>query len=98
ASLGRCRSATLEPPMPSISVSRVSLWLVLCSAMVVVRAHAQDPGGLNAPAPINPPAPEDQNPPNAALVPNRITCAPQPREPQYCAGAKSAGVTLQKVT
>jgi hypothetical protein len=84
--------------MPSISVSRVSLWVVLCSAIVAVRASAQDPGGLNAPAPINPHAPGDQNPPNAALVPNRITCESQPGERQYCAADMSAGVALVKST
>jgi len=84
--------------MPSISVSRVSLWLVLCSVMVAVRANGQDPGGLNAPAPINPHAPGDQNPPNAAPIPKRITCESQPGERQYCGADMSAGVALEKST
>jgi hypothetical protein len=83
--------------MPSISVSRVLLWLVLCSAIVVARAHAQDPGGLNAPAPVNEHEPGEP-PSNDPLVPNRITCESQPGGRQYCPADMSAGVTLVKST
>lgn len=85
ASLRGCLREEWENRMPTFSVSRIWLWLILCSSLATISAKAN--------ASDDPTTAQDTN-----VAESRVSCHSQPGNRQHCPVSTSAGVTLVKST